>query len=261
MAFITFILPYESSLGEELFISGNISELGLTEEQAIPLKNTAEGWKVTIQTNSSKFEYAYFTRKKGEIIQKEAPLSHAFDIPTSNYKNIRVYDHFIEENTVSKAMLSAVFSKSIMAHVSIKKELKEFKIPIIFSTTYPQISHEHVLAISGSDTFLGKWTEADMQEMDGGEFPEFHLVCDANRIFFPIEYKYVILDKKNETVIRWEEGANRYINPAESPSTDLIIINDKMPDFNIPQFKGQASPFPYFPSARKTDLEQESLKT
>ena len=246
MAFITFILPYESSFGEELFITGNIPELGLTEEYAIPLTYTREGWKVTIQSCSSKFKYSYFIRKRGEITQREEPLSHSFDVLTLDYKEIRIYDHFTKENPVSKAMLSAVFSKSIMAHAFVKKELKEFKIPIVFNTTYPQVSNEHVLAISGNDTFFGKWTEADMQEMNGGEFPEFHFVCDANRIFFPIEYKYVILDKKNETVIRWEEGPNRYLNPIESLSTDLIIINDKMPDFNIPQFKGAGIAIPIF---------------
>ncbi len=246
MAFITFILPYESAFGEDLFITGNIPELGLTEEHAIPLKYTYEGWKATIQTYSNKFEYSYFICKEGEIIREETPLSHSFDIQTLDYKEIRVYDHFIEENPISKAMLSAVFSKSIMAHAVVKKELKEFKIPIVFNTMFPQVSNEHVLAISGSDTFLGKWTEADMQEMDGGEFPQFHLVCDANKIFFPIEYKYVILDKKNETVIRWEEGPNRYLNPIESLSTDLIIINDKMPDFKIPEFKGAGVAIPVF---------------
>jgi 4-alpha-glucanotransferase len=263
MASITFILPYESSFGEELFITGNISELGGTEELAIPLRHASEGWKVTIQTRASKFEYAYFIRKNGEITLKEPPLSHSFDVSTSDYTEIRIYDHFTEENPVSKAMLSAVFSKSIMAHVFVKNEFKEFNVPIIFNTAYPQISHEHVLAISGSDTFLGKWTEADMQEMNGGEFPQFHLVCDANRIFFPVEYKYVILDKKNETVIRWEEGPNRYINPVESLSTDLIIVNDKMPDFNIPAFKGAGTAIPVFSLRSKNGFgtgEFEDLK-
>jgi len=263
MASITFILPYESSFGENLFITGNIPELGLTEELAIPMEYTSEGWKITIQTNADKFEYAYFIQKNEEITLKEPPLSHFFDVSTSDYKEIRIYDHFAEENPVSKAMLSAVFSKSIMAHAFVKKELKAFKIPIIFNTAYPQISHEHVLAISGGDTFLGKWTEADMQEMDGGEFPQFHLVCDANRLSFPIEYKYVILDKKNETVIRWEEGANRYLNPAASLTTDLIIVNDKMPDFKIPAFKGAGTAIPVFSLRSKNGFgtgEFEDLK-
>jgi len=245
MASITFILSYESAFGEELFMTGNIPELGLTEERAIPLKYSNEGWKVTVQTNTNKFKYAYFVRKGGKIIRKEEPLFHSFEV-SPDYKAIRVYDHFTEENPVSKAMLSAVFSKSIMAHACVKKEFKKCSVPIIFNTAYPQVSSKHVLAISGSDTFLGKWTEADMQEMDGGEFPEFHLVCDANKLFFPIEYKYVILDKKNETVIRWEEGCNRYLNPLESLSTDLIIINDRMPEFNIPPFKGAGVAIPVF---------------
>ncbi len=246
MASITFILSYESTFGEELFICGNIPELGLAEEHAIPLTYTNEGWKISIQTQENKFEYDYFVKKEGIITRKEAPLSHSFDISALTYKQIRVYDHFTERKTISKAMLSAVFSKSIMAHACIRKELKELNVPIIFNTSYPQVSSKHVLAISGSDTFLGKWTEADMQEMDGGKFPEFHLACNANRLFFPLEYKYVILDKKNETVIRWEEGNNRYLNPTESLSTDLIIINDNMPEFDIPPFKGAGVAIPVF---------------
>ncbi len=245
MASISFSLSYESTFGEELFICGNIPELGLTEERAVPLTYTNNGWEITIQTRANKFEYSYLVKKEGMVTRKEELLSHSFAI-LPKYNKIRIYDHFTEKNPVSKAMLSAVFSKSIMAHAYIKEELKEVKIPIIFNTSYPQVSSKHVLAISGSDTFLGKWTEADMQEMDAGEFPKFHLVCDANKLFFPLEYKYVILDKKNETVIRWEEGRNRYLNPAGSLSTDLIIINDNMPEFDIPPFKGAGVAIPVF---------------
>ncbi len=245
MISVTFLLTYESTFGEELFMTGNIPELGLTEERAIPLKYTSKGWETTVQTNIGKFEYSYFVKKEGKIIRKEEPLSHSFDV-SLKYRVIRVYDNFTENNPISKAMLSAVFSKSIMAHAYVKKELKECKIPVIFNTVYPQVSNKHLLAISGSDTFFGKWTEADMQEMNGGTFPGFHLVCDAAKLFFPLEYKYVILDKKNETVICWEEGHNRYLNPLESLSTDLIIINDRMPVFNIPAFKGAGVAIPVF---------------
>ncbi|MDR1730207.1 MAG: 4-alpha-glucanotransferase [Prevotellaceae bacterium] len=246
MALITFTLSYESTFGEELFIYGNIRELGLTEERAVPLTYTKNGWEITIQTQENKFEYSYLVKKGGTITRKEAPLSHSFNIPVLNYKEIRIYDYFTEKNPFSKAMLSAVFSKSIMAHAYVEKDLKGVNVPVIFNTSYPQVSNEHVLAISGSDTFLGKWTEADMKEMNGGAFPEFYLVCDAHKLFFPIEYKYVILDKKNETVIRWEEGRNRYLNPTESLSTDLIIINDHIPEFNIPAFKGAGVNIPVF---------------
>lgn len=245
MASITFILSYDSVFGEDLYIVGNIPELGQKEEQSIPLQYTSEGWAVTIHTSATEFEYSYIVRKNGKITQKEPLFLHSFRLTSREYNEIRVYDQFTE-NTIPKAMLSSVFSKSIMTHTVVKQSSKKIKVPIIFNTFHPQISRDHVLAISGNDSVLGKWTEDDARKMSGEEFPKFHLICDANNMFFPLEYKYVILDKKNNTVIRWEEGKNRYLNPTSSLTTDLIIVNDKMPDFELPPFKGTGVAIPVF---------------
>jgi len=246
---ITFILSYNSRFGENIFICGNIPELGLTEENAVPMEYTDEGWNVTIRTSDHRFQYSYLVREEGETTRKETPLSHPFRLPEGNYETIRIYDHFSTGTPIPAPMLSSVFSKSIMAHIQ-KKEEKEKpgkkRTSVIFNTQHHQISRNHLLAISGNDSFFGKWIEDDMQKMDGGEFPTFHLVCDAKRLLFPLEYKYAILDAKDNSLICWEKGENRRLNPIAVSAADLIIVNDSTPDFNLPVFKGAGVTAPVF---------------
>jgi 4-alpha-glucanotransferase len=247
MASITFTLTYSSTFGEELFITGDIPELGKKEmERALPLEYTAEGWKITIETSSGIFNYSYFIKKGTEIIEKEAFLSHTFYSPDPEHKNIKIYDHLLNDSPIPKALLSSVFTKSIMASVDVSRKANKAKIPIIFNTVCPKVNRKYVLAISGSDSVIGKWTEDDVAEMNMGRYPKFSLTCDANKMFFPLEYKYVLLDKKNNTIVEWEKGPNRYLNPASSLNADIIIINDRMPEFDVPDFKGAGMSIPVF---------------
>jgi 4-alpha-glucanotransferase len=246
MALITFTLTYRSSFGEELFIVGDIPELGKRKkEKALPLKYTNEGWKITIETSTRIFNYSYLIRKENKIAEEEMFLSHSFSLLDTAYSNIIVYDHFLNNPPFPKALLSSVFTK-IMVDKEKKRKTSKVKIPIIFNTICPKVNPDYILAMSGSDSVFGKWTEDDMQEMNMDKYPKLSLTCDANKIFFPLEYKYVLLNKKNKSVVKWENGANRYMNPASTLNADLIIVNDRIPQFEVPDFKGAGIAIPVF---------------
>ena len=100
--------------------------------------------------------------------------------------------------------------------------------------------------------------------MNGDNYPIFTRTFDANKIFFPIEYKYLLIDKENNSVVCWENGENRYLNPnTDISDTDLIIVNDTKPCFNTPQFKGCGTAIPVFSLRTKQSFgigEFEDLK-
>ena len=246
MISITFTLRCDTLLGENVYITGDIDELKDREGNPLPMAYRNSGWKITINTPTSDFQYYYLVKRDGELVKTEQPLSRPFQLPNSRIKSPLVFDTFSENRVISKAMRSAVFANALRNHSHISNRIDDTHIPIIFNTQSDKIDRNYSLAISGDTAILGTWVEADMVEMDGSHYPNYTHIADASKINFPLEYKYVIFDKKNETVICWEEGSNRYINPTLTHIIDAIIINDNEPKFNRSDFKGAGTTIPVF---------------
>ena len=73
-----FRLRYDSHWGEELFLSGNTTELGNWDtNRAIPMEYTGTGiWSVSVETHgraSLPTEYKYFVRENGQIHWEDGP--------------------------------------------------------------------------------------------------------------------------------------------------------------------------------------------
>lgn len=75
----TFKLRYDSRWGEELFLTGNISELGnWNPNKAVPMKYEGPGiWSVSVETHGRASlpitEYKYFIRENGQIHWEDGP--------------------------------------------------------------------------------------------------------------------------------------------------------------------------------------------
>lgn len=245
MAAITFLLNYKSVLGEDLFISGDIRELQSRDGKPLPMKYGLSGWEISIDTNQSSFNYHYMVQRDGRMERMESPLSHTFELPNKDSKSILVLDQF-DACHITKAMSSAAFSKAIRATKQCACNCDGNNIPVIFNVWTDKVDANHTLAITGSDIALGRWAETQMKELDGSRYPNYRRIENANKINFPLEYKYVVLDKNNENNICWEKGANRYLNPSINRIVDSIIVNDGEPDFDLPSFKGAGVAVPIF---------------
>lgn len=75
----TFKLRYDSRWGEELFLTGNTSELGnWNSNKAVPMKYEGPGiWSVSVETRRAtslqSTEYKYFIRENGQIRWEDGP--------------------------------------------------------------------------------------------------------------------------------------------------------------------------------------------
>jgi len=246
MRSITFTLRCDTFIGEQVYITGDIDELKDQEGNPLPMHYHECGWEITINTLSSEFRYHYLIKREDEIIKSEKTLSRSFQLPENGIKCPWVFDTFSEQRGISKSMKSAVFAKALRAHKKANTRISETHIPIFFNTISDKVDKKYSMAISGNSSLLGKWIEADMVDMDGSHYPNYSHIADATKINFPLEYKYVIFDRKHESVICWEDGANRYINPSLNHIVDAIIINDNEPNFKIPDFKGAGTSIPVF---------------
>lgn len=244
---ITLYLRYKSSFGENVFIEGDIKALQSKEKKGVPMEYTESGWKITFYTEENTFKYRFYIECNGIITQSESEMIHVIGpFQKKHYNTILVYDCFDPTPAPSRILLSSAFSKAIRNHGTTEKKHSAIRVPIIFNTWSTSINYNHTLSILGSCTALGKWTEADAIEMSTTTYPKFQRILDAGKLFFPLEYKYVIKDSKQENVICWEEGENHLLPPDFSPAIDLIIVNDACPKFSLPEFKGAGTAVPVF---------------
>lgn len=242
---VTVCLRYASQWGEQLFIEGDCDALKVKKD-GLPMEYTSNGWLVTFYTEVKTFRYNFYIVKDGEKTFCEQPLSHQFGPYEKELNIVLIYENLNVAPRLSRFMKSAVMSKAIRRHLPLQKKRSGEKMPVVFNTFSTDVNYNHQLAVVGSVSALGRWNEEDAVPLNASSYPCFSKTFDYKKITFPLEYKYVIIDPKDNSILYWEEGANRKLPSIASLSTDLVVVNDSEPRFALPQFKGAGTAVPVF---------------
>ena len=244
MALITFILRYKSFYGENLYITGDIPELGDNEAVAMPMKYTDDGWVLSIKTSQNHFHYSYLLRNQEGQERAEKMHFRSFAIP-NRYKHIVLFDRLEEGEQVCRPLLSTAFTKGIMHHEEKEISIKGRTIPIAFNMVWPDLPSQQEVSIIGNSSEMGNWNSEHAVKLNCSNYPEFCTALDANKISFPLEYKYIITNHGSHKVQLWEDGCNHYL-PVPAEDADFIVVNDGRPKFPVADFKGAGVAVPVF---------------
>ena len=60
----------------------------------------------------------------------------------------------------------------------------------------PRVNEDYCLAICGNQKILGDWNPDKALLMSDINFPEWQTELDAGKLSFPIEYKFILYNKK-----------------------------------------------------------------
>ena len=89
------------------------------------------------------------------------------------------------------------------------QRIPTFRKTILFRVSAPQLKEDEAIAVIGNHPAIGSWSQARYTMMTYcGEY-EWMLSVNVDGISLPLEYKYVIVNKKNNSFVAWEEGDNR----------------------------------------------------
>ncbi len=245
MVQITFILRYKSYYGENLYLSGNLPELGKSGKAPLPLTYTPDGWKATVTTHSNEFCYSYLLKNQEGQIRREELHFRKVTVPAGKYKHIVIYDRFEEGRQEERTLKSKVFSNCLLKREGHQVELKGRKIPISFNINYSNLPVNQQISIIGNSSEIGNWNEENAVQMTCYDYPNFCTVTDASKIKFPLEYKYVITGNTTGKVEIWESGDNNYLSLTEA-NADFIVVNDGKPRFARRDFRGAGVAVPVF---------------
>ena len=110
----------------------------------------------------------------------------------------------------------------------------------------PRVNEDYCLAICGNQKILGDWNPDKALLMSDINFPEWQTELDAGKLSFPIEYKFVLYNKKEKHVEAWENNPNRYMAKPELKANETLVISDRYAYFDIPAWKGAGVAVPIF---------------
>ena len=250
---VSFNIEYRTYWGEEVRLLGSAPELGKNDvTKAIPLQTTdGTHWNIEIEISSSLKEvikYSYYIYKEKKIIRKEWNyLQHSLlTSPFEKKKRYRIYDSW-KNIPEEQYFYSSAFTESLIAHHDqIDPFHKGYKKGLIIKAYAPRIGDNYCLGLCGNQDILGNWNADNSWIMSGMNYPEWISEIDAEKIQFPLEYKFVLYNKKEKKAEAWENNPNRYIGDPKINSNETVFISDRYAFFNVSVWKGAGVAIPIF---------------
>ena len=245
---VTFNIKYNTVWGQRLFIVGSCMELGADIIKAAKeMRYLSEGkWQLDVilpcSIKETKYRYLIEDENGLRILNSSIDAYHViFDKNTDSY---HFYDYWRSEPT-DRTFYTSAFTKNLFSRrkIMISKtgkstgQSKTAKSYLILRLVAPQIMPEQVVTIAGNQQCLGNWNPNIAPCLSANDFPQWEIQLNTNDISFPLEYKFVITDKKTSSHT-WEEGDNRVINHEQEKDSSYIIINNNQ--LRIPDKKWKA---------------------
>lgn len=249
---ISFSIHYQTSPGQQIFISGSSTLLGQWDaQQAIPLNYQNNGiWKVSfeIKTEEKRLEYKYFLKDEHGYLVWEWGNNHFVDLVKSSGKATCVQDVWRNYPAEEKAFYTSAFADVIMKPRENKAPIKRIQANTIlqFNIEMPRIGSNYKVCILGNQGLLGNWSVHHAFVLEcGDDFPVWTGQLDAANLDFPIEYKYGVWDLTKQEVVTIEEGFNREIR-TPTRANSLTIKMDEPFRFPVGLWKGAGVAVPVF---------------
>ncbi len=235
---LKFIIHYHTAWGESLHVSIDFhSQDGNVRHQDL-LMQTEDGEEWTLETSAlmsrqhplSHIVYHYQVENgEGLVIRREwsmIPRIYHFDT-TKDY----VFPDQWRDRPLPLHLYSAAYLTTI--HGRRGEEVEAVRLPlfrrtIIFRVSAPQLKAGQAVAVCGSHPAIGSWSTSRYLLMQYAGRNEWVLSVNALGWLMPIEYKYVVVDVENHSLVAWEEGDNRVIGEDIGDGQVLVLYGEQL---------------------------------
>jgi 4-alpha-glucanotransferase len=254
---IHFYLRFSTKHGQDLFISGNIPELGYTDNgksQPVALKyKNPEFWELAIELDrlpEIPIQYHYLVMMEDGIMVDEWGNDREIIIPP-RYSDLQIFDTWNHAGEYENTFYSAPFQEILLPAPSRKSGRKSPKSKThIFKIKAPLLNSNEAICISGGSAGLGEWSviEPIIGKKNGNWWViEVDLAGDQ----FPILYKYGVYDLKHKSFVRFEHNPDRILF-GDARESGLTILHDGFIRLPNNTWKGAGVSIPVF-SLRSRD--------
>ena len=250
---LSFKIDYQTLWGQVLYVAGSTAEFGGWDPTlALPMDTHVSGeWEVECQFPSGKkLEYKYLLKDDNGNYIWEGGKNRILETKSDVLDEVRCRDFWRARHDSDVALASSAFTTVLMSR---KKNLEPATPELPFPRTLkiqihvPRVNSDCAIGILGDQNSLGNWMEQDILLMDDSQFPIWSINIDADKLKFPIQFKYVVYNKVKKHITIWEQGSNRMIRDyvCRSPRS-LKIHSDESFRFPLTHWKGAGVAVPVF---------------
>lgn len=248
---LSFNIEYRTSWGEEVKILGSVPELGGgISEKALPL-HTVDGvhWTADVDVRiprNGMITYRYVICRGLEVVRVEwDSLPRTLHVTGKSAKHYRIVDCW-KNLPEQQYFYTSAFTESLLAHQHRDAVPATYGRSLLIKAYAPCVDEDHCLALCGNQPALGNWNPQQAVCMSDVDFPEWQVELDVDKLTFPMEYKFVLWNKKEQCVVAWEENPNRYMSDPQLEANETLAIGDRYVYFNLPAWKGAGVAVPVF---------------
>ena len=144
------------------------------------------------------------------------------DMPLNNHLYSAAYQVTMSsQNTDSK-------SSEQQGGMKTAKKLPLFRKTLLFRVSAPQLTSEQMVAVVGSHPALGSWNPTRYLPMENMGRNDWMATLNVDWIGMPLEYKYVIINRKTHELQAWEEGDNRVVTEELADGEVMVLSGEQL---------------------------------
>jgi 4-alpha-glucanotransferase len=248
---IHFYLRFSTKQGQDLFICGNIPELGyqnkLTTQPVAMQYMNRDFWEFTVELASMPSEpvqYYYQLKMEDGSIVHEWGNDREIRI-TSRNDEYQIFDTWNHAGEYENAFYTAPFREILLPSPPKKSGRKTPKdFTHIFKIKAPLLHANEAVCVSGNGDIFGDWSMADplILRKDGNWWT---IELNLSDTPFKMNYKYGVYDLKHRSLVQFENGPNRTL-PGEMREGRLTVIHDGFIHLPNSTWKGAGVSIPVF---------------
>jgi 4-alpha-glucanotransferase len=254
---IHFYLRFSTKQGQDLFICGNIPELGyqnklISQPVAMRYKNP-DFWEITIELASmpaDPVQYYYQLKTEDGSIVHEWGNDREIHID-SRHDDLQIFDIWNHAGEYENAFYTAPFQEILLPSPAKKTGRKLPKNSThLFYIKAPLIHNNEAVCISGNGAGFGDWSMADplILKKEGNWWT---IELNLSELSYPLHYKYGVYDTKHKSLVQFENGPNRTLL-GDAKESRLTVLHDGFIRLPNSTWKGAGVSIPVF-SLRSKD--------
>ncbi|MBS1915941.1 MAG: 4-alpha-glucanotransferase [Bacteroidetes bacterium] len=253
---VQFYLRFYSHPGQELFICGDVENLGNNDPtKALSMKYlNNDFWQATLEIDASeaaKIQYHYLLRYENGIVISEWGKDRIIDISKSGIEEVQVVDTWNHAGEFENAFFTAPFQQTLLVHHKNTGKPKATKLfTHIFKVKAPLLKKDEAVCLCGSGKTLRDWnTESPHILTPEGNW--WSIKLNLPKESFPLFYKYGVYDTKKKTFVRFEDDNNRVLY-GDALRKKITILHDGFVHLPNTSWRGAGLAIPVF-SLRSKD--------
>ncbi|MGF1638691.1 MAG: 4-alpha-glucanotransferase [Cyclobacteriaceae bacterium] len=229
--YLNFHIEYHTQWGQNLYVCGNIPELGSGDIlQAKPMRfNPGGKWHLQLllaQESAIEMEYFYVLKDQVNHVQiAEWGSPRKLQVSKKRFQELILHDEWRAGKQTENVLFSAAFTRNLMAPHARRfgvKTPKKYNLKI--QAFVPRVPPGCCLCVLGDHSILGKWNTTRPMLMQTSAFPLWHVELELESGACVLQYKYGIYDLKAQQLVAMEDGKNRKIELNEQFGQAALVI-------------------------------------